>query len=101
MKELDEIRRLLALCTDEQRRIVYSELRELIGPHPFEVKMNASADVILEALNRAQDLSIRGIRGLIGEATFVLEVAPLLPGWEDVTPPGDLPYDSALRDQTG
>src|SRR5678809_1323828 len=100
MKELDEIRRLLALCTDEQRRIVYSELRELIGPHPFEVKMNASADVILEALNRAQDLSIRGIRGLIAKPTRVLEAAPLLQGWQDAPPPGHLPYDSAFQDQT-
>ncbi|MDD5200540.1 MAG: hypothetical protein PHC88_12150 [Terrimicrobiaceae bacterium] len=60
--------------------------------------MNAKAEVILEALDRAGALTLRGIRGIIGEATFVREVAPSLAGWEDVTPPGDLPYDSALKD---
>ena len=60
--------------------------------------MNAKAEVILEALDRAGALTFRGIRGIIGEATFVREIIPSLAGWEDVTPLGDLPYDAALKD---
>lgn len=94
-----EIRALLARCSGEERRQIFDELRASIQIHPFEARMNARAEVILEALNRAGDLTLRGIRGIIGEATFVREIAPQLAGWEDVTPPGDLPYDCAVRDR--
>ena len=95
---IEQIRALLAKCTDEQRRQILEELRATIPIHPFEARMNAKAEVILEALDRAGALTLRGIRGIIGEATFVRDVVPLLAGWEDVTPPGDLPYDAALKD---
>ncbi len=98
---LKKIRSLLAASSDEVRRQVFDELRSTFQIHPFETRMNAKAEVILEALNRAGDLTMRGIRGIIGEATFVREVVPLLTGWEDVTPPGDLPYDAGLSDKTG
>lgn len=97
---LERIRLLLAACSDEERSQVFAELRATIQIHPFEARMNAKAEVILEALNRSGDLTLRGIRGIIGEATFVREIVPLLSGWEDVTPPGDLPYDAALKDKT-
>lgn len=93
-----KIRALLAKCSDEQRSLIFEELRKTIPIHPFETRMNAKAEVILEALDRAGDLTLRGIRGIIGEATFVREIVPSLAGWEDVTPPGDLPYDAALSE---
>ena len=95
---IEEIRALLAKCSDEQRRQIFADLRASIPIHSFEARMNAKAEVILEALDRAGDLTLRGIRGIIGEATFVREIVPSLSGWEDVTPPGDLPYDAALKD---
>lgn len=95
---IEEVRALLAKCSEEERRQVFDELRASIQIHPFEARMNARAEVILEALNRAGDLTLRGIRGIIGEATFVRDVVPQLTGWENVTPPGDLPYDCAVRD---
>lgn len=96
---IEEIRALLAKCSEEERRQVFDELRGSIQIHPFEARMNARAEVILEALDRAGDLTLRGIRGIIGEATFVREIVPKLSGWEDVTPPGDLPYDCAVIDR--
>ena len=95
---IEEIRALLAKCSDKERRQLFRELGRTMLRHPFEVRMNASAEVILAALDRANEMSLRGIRGLIGEATFVLEVAPLFAGWENVAVVGDLPYDAALRD---
>lgn len=96
---IEEIRMLLAKCSNEERYKIFEELRKGFPIHPFEARMNARADVILEALDRAGDLTLRGIRGIIGEATFVREVVPTLDGWKDVTPLGDLPYDAALRDR--
>jgi hypothetical protein len=97
----DHIRKLLAECTDEEVRQLLDELHDRLGRHPLEELLNAKADVILEALHRGSDLSIRGIRGLIGEATFAVEIAPTLQGWRDVTPPGNHAYDTALADNVG
>ena len=76
MSEVEEIRALLAKCSVEQQREIFQHLRETIQIHPFEAAINANkAEVILEALARAPDLTIRGIRGIVGEATFAVEVA--------------------------
>jgi hypothetical protein len=101
MSEVQEIQRLLANCSDEQRRQVFNSLRATIPIHPFEAAVNAKAEIILEALARAPDLTIRGIRGIIGEATFAIEVAGKLRGWRDVTPTGNHSYDTALADTAG
>lgn len=101
MSEVAEIQKLLAKCTAEQRKEVFDTLRATIQIHPFESAVNAKAEVILEALARAPDLTIRGIRGIIGEATFAVEVAGKFEGWRDVTPVGNHSYDTALADGTG
>jgi hypothetical protein len=56
------------------------------------------AEIILEALDRSSDLTLRGIRGIIGEATFVLEIIPQLKGWKNIMPEGEHPYDALLED---
>lgn len=101
MSALDEIKVLLEKCDERDRREIFALLRQTIPVHPFEASINARAEVILEALARAPDLTIRGIRGIIGEATFAIEVAGKLEGWKDVTPPGNHSYDTALADKTG
>lgn len=101
MSEVDEIRRLLASCTDEQKREIFDELRTVIPLHPFEQRINTQAEVILEALDRAPELTLLGIRGIIGEATFAIEVVKGLDGWQDVTPPGNHSFDAVLRDAHG
>jgi hypothetical protein len=101
MSSVAMIKRLLARCSDTQRREVFDHLRQTISIHPYEATMNTKAEVILEALARAPDLTARGIRGIIGEATFALDVVAKLEGWKDVTPPGNHSYDTALADSKG
>jgi hypothetical protein len=101
MSKVEEIQRLLASCSDEQRKQVFHSLRGTFVIHPFETAVNAKAEIILEALARAPDLTVRGIRGIIGEATFAVEVGAKLEGWRDVTPAGNHSYDTALADATG
>jgi len=98
---LDEIKRLLDNCTDEQRQVIFQYLRSKIRLHPIEEKLNVQAEVILEAISRAGDLTLRGIRGIIAEAAFLLNVVGRLEGWEDKTPEGDRPYDFLLTDGNG
>lgn len=101
MSEIDEIKRLLEACTIAQRREIFRSLREEFPIHPLEVKLNTSAEIILEAIQRAAGLTLRMIRGVIAEAAFEINVVEQLPGWNNVTPTGDLPYDFLLEDIVG
>jgi hypothetical protein len=97
----DEIKRLLDACTDAQRREIFDHLRKQFPIHPLETKLNTQAEVILEAIDRASDLTLRGIRGVIAEAAFKLNVVASLQDWRDETLDGDFPYDFRLRDSNG
>jgi hypothetical protein len=96
-----EIEKLLASCTTEQRREVFRKLRLEFPIHSIEKELNTQAEVILEAIHRAPDLTLRGIRGIIAEATFAIDVLPNHDGWKDATPPGNNSYDYRLEDAVG
>lgn len=98
---LDEIKQLLASCNEQQRRELFELLRREFRIHPIEEKLNVQAEVILEAINRASDLTLRGIRGIIAEAVFLINLVGGLKGWKNVTPDGDHPYDFLLTDGDG
>ena len=46
-------------------------------------------------------MTLRGIRGVIAEASFEINVVRKLVGWENITPAGDFPYDFLLKDSHG
>ena len=66
--------------------------------HPLEKQLNCSAEIILESIARAADITIRGIRGIITEVAFKQEIIDRLTTWRDITPIGELPYDFLLTD---
>ena len=102
MKEVEKIRRLLASCSPDQRHEIFQYLRAEFSIHALEDKLKASAEIILEAIHRASDLSIRGIRGLIAEAVFASEVVAHLPGgWKSERVPDNAAYDFLIRDRIG
>jgi len=98
MTKKDEVIQLLETCTEQERLEVFQYLRKTIPIHAIEAKLNTQAEVILEAIDRASDLTLRGIRGIIAEAAFLVEVLGNLEGWKDVTPPGDAAYDFLIED---
>jgi len=98
---LDEIRRLLDECTEEERLAIFNDLRNQFKIHPIEEELNVRAEIILEAIHRASDVSIRGVRGLISEASFEYYVVANLVGWRAETILGDTPYDFLLSDSAG
>lgn len=100
---VEEIKRLLQSCSLDERYQVFRYLRQEFPIHPLEAKLNAQAEIILEAISRASDLTLRGVRGIIAEAAFAVDVIEKLKdqGWEDITTPGDHPYDFLLRDGHG
>ncbi len=98
---VEEIKSILDKCTEEQRREVLRHLRKYITIHPIEKKLNCSAEIILEAIDCASDLTLRGIRGIIAEASFKYEVIDKLKGWKDVTPDGNSSFDYEIEDVEG
>lgn len=97
---VDEIKRGLESCTREERNEVFRHLRKEFVIHKLEDEFRAPAEVILEAIDRAPDLTRRGMRGIIAEAVFIHDVLPLAAsaGWHDTTPPNteNPVYDARL-----
>ena len=102
-KLLEEIHRLIATATPEDQRTLFDSLRRQFPIHALEKEWNADAELILEAIHRAADLTKRGIRGVIAEAAFERDIVTPLEarGWKDETRPGNIPFDFLLRDQIG
>jgi hypothetical protein len=99
MSDFDSLLHLLQRCSPDQKQLVFQKIRSDIKIHPLEAEFSSPAEVILEAIHRSADLTKRGVRGLIAEASFVVEVLPLVTasGWRDITPIGELPYDALLE----
>ena len=98
MPRVDDIKVLLAQCTPEERLQIFRLLRQEFNIHPLEDKLHTKAEVILEAFGRANALTLRGIRGIIAEAAFSVDVVGALKDWKDITSPGDYAYDCLLED---
>lgn len=101
MSDLEHLINLLQRSSAEDRLKVFNVLRREFPIHQLEADFNVNAERILEAVSRADDLSKRGIRGLIAEATFVLDLAPRLAGLEMVRIQEGQAYDCLLRDELG
>lgn len=94
-ESLEEIQRLIEECSDDERRALRLHLQKLI-PHSLESEWNIDADRILTAIARSSDVNRRGVRGIIAEAAFVVEVAPTVEtvGWRIVDFKGNQSYDA-------
>lgn len=87
----------LNLCTPHEQRLVLKWLREQHPIHSLETAFGATAEVILEAISRASDLSRRGVLGLIAEASFKVNVIDPLAEWQSDPPIGDEPFDFCIK----
>lgn len=97
MDPLTEAKQIVERAGPDVQRALLAWLRDRHPIHPLERAWKVPAEVILEAISRAPDLSQRGVRGLIAEAYFDQIVTSGLTGWTRDTPPGNHPFDSLLR----
>jgi hypothetical protein len=96
--QVDRIVTELAAAPESIRKAVLAKMRELHPIHEIERQWQVPAEVILEAISRSSDLSQRGVRGLIAEAYFELDVIPQLAGgWAWVEDSTDENFDFLLR----
>jgi hypothetical protein len=100
---LAAIRELLTQCSPDEQQTLFRELRERHIIHEFEQMIGAPAEMILEAVHRAPELTRRMLRGVIADAAFRTFVVPAIEplGWRDVTPEGNFAYDYKLDDGRG
>lgn len=101
--DLTAIRELLSQCTQNEQEIIFRELRQRHLIHQFEQIIGAPAEMILEAVHRAPELTRRMLRGVIADAAFRTYVIPSIEaqGWHDVTPEGNFAYDYLIKDKQG
>ena len=83
--------------------MLFSHLRATHEIHKLESVFGASAEVILEAIHRAPELTRRMLRGVIADAAFAESTIPALLhlGWSDVMPEGNFAFDHKLKDGIG
>ena len=102
-ENLAAIRELIEQCSPEEQAALFRELRARHPIHEFEEIVGAPAEMILEAVHRAPELTRRMLRGVIADAAFrqfaVRELAAS--GWRNVTPAGNFAYDYMLEDGAG
>jgi hypothetical protein len=76
-------------------------VRQRVDIHPLEQHLNCKAEIILESIARAADITIRGIRGIITEVAFKQEIlSRYTTKWKDVSTVGEHPYDFFLEEVT-
>lgn len=97
------IRSFLQDSTEDERKYLFRELRRQYRIHELEDSFGAPAEVILEAIFRAPELTRRMLRGVIADAAFAQFVVPMLDahGWKNVTPEGNHSFDHVLDDGNG
>jgi hypothetical protein len=101
--DMNKINRILTALNLDERKALFQLLRPDLPIHPLEKKWSTTAEVILEAIERSGDLTQRGVRGLIAEASFKEHVVnPLVEaGWQEKAIVGNKPYDFLLEDEVG
>lgn len=97
MAQERELLQMIDAAPPEVQRAVLARLREHLPIHPLEKSWGVPAEVILEAISRASDLSQRGVRGLIAEAYFEQRILPSYAEWMQESAAGNEAFDFLLR----
>ncbi|MFM7459524.1 MAG: hypothetical protein ACKO15_01585 [Burkholderiales bacterium] len=102
-RDLAEIKALLDDLPPADQQRVFRHLRQKHQIHTLETVFGASAEVILEAIHRAPELTRRMLRGVIADAAFAEDVVPSLAatGWRAIPLEGNFSYDHKVEDARG
>jgi len=100
MPNIDAVKGHLEALDEQGLKEVLRYLRHEKGLslHRLEQEFHTKAEVILESISRAQELTRRMLRGVIAEAVFKVEVVDQLAGWRDVTPDVNTAADFIIAD---
>jgi hypothetical protein len=91
----DEVSAHIDRATEEERRVILAYLRQRLHLHPLEQEWSTTAELILTAIARSADITLRGVRGILAEAIFEEYSLPevLTHGWAMKKFIGEQAYD--------
>ena len=99
---LDQIRRLLDDAEPATVTAIFQYLRTKQVIHRLETEWGIRAEFVLEAISCSQDITQRGVRGIIAELAFSEYILkPLSARFREVRIVGDQPYDALISDELG
>lgn len=96
-EKTESVKALIESLAPSELQSLAAYLRSKLPKHPLEDKWGISYELILDAINRAQDITQRGVRGVIAEAVFEASVLPTIRGWKKLPVAGDLPFDFKVQ----
>ncbi len=98
----DVIWRLIADAEPVTKAAIFQDLRKHQVLHRLETEWGTQAEFILEAISRSQDITQRGVRGIIAELAFSEYILrPLSARLREIEIVGDQPYDALIADEIG
>ena len=100
-ESLAKLKKLIDKCSAKEKAALLDYLKARLSQHPLEKEWGVGGDVILSAISRSNDLTKRGVRGIIAEAIFERYVVGRLDRWKAVAFTGDQPFDFLLRAKAG
>jgi hypothetical protein len=94
----EAIKAILDRCSETEKRVIAEYIKNYTPKHSLEKQWDVDAGVILSAVERAPDLTQRGVRGIIAEAFFAARMISNPPkGWTSVPLVGNPAYDAFLQ----
>jgi hypothetical protein len=100
MSELtDEVHALIDRATEDERKVILNYLRQRLQLHPLEQEWSTTAELIMTAIARSADITLRGVRGILAEAIFEEYSLPkvVAEGWAVRKIIGDQAYDFLIE----
>lgn len=93
------LQQFLGSLSEQEQQALFQALRQRFTIHQLEADWRISAEFILEAIAKSQDITRRGVRGIIAELCFEYYIINPLQqkGWRNVEIIGDQPYDSLIE----
>lgn len=95
----NEVCALIEQANDEERRVILAFLRERLHLHPLEKEWSTTAELILTAIARSADITLRGVRGILAEAIFEEYLLPdvAAKNWKIAKIIGEQAYDFLIE----
>jgi hypothetical protein len=95
----DEVCALIERANEAERRVILAYLRERLHLHPLEKEWSTTAELILTAIARSADITLRGVRGILAEAIFEEYLLPDIAAhdWKIAKIVGEQAYDFLIE----
>ena len=96
-RKTEIVKAMIESLSSQELRTLAVYLRSKVPKHALEHKWGITSELILDAIARAQDITQRGVRGVIAEAVFAADILPNIKHWKEIEIKGDHPFDFKIQ----